>query len=350
MSNKTGRKFGLWNSFVAIVFGILLLIGAITYAVVLTAVNMDLFKYMEFNLAFSMSVAVLLSLIIGSAITYLVGKQILMPLLKLNQASKEIAGGNFHIKLQTSTPIREIKEIYANFNQMAAELASIELMRNDFIAQFSHEFKTPLASIEGYASLLQDETLSKEDRRQYVRMILDSSSQLSSLSASILKLSKLENQDIVTEKTLYRLDEQLRQALLYFEKEWTLKNLELKLELPQTMFYQNQKLMMQIWLNLLSNAIKFTPPNGRIKVALLKREKEISVSVKDSGIGMEEQVQRHIFDKFYQGDSSRSENGNGLGLAVVARIVKMGNGRIEVTSTPGEGSEFVVSFPIENAK
>ena len=350
MRNKTGRRFGLWNRFVSIVFGILLLTGGITYVVILTAVNMDLFKHMEFNFAFSMSVAILLSLIIGSAITFLVGKQILTPLLKLNHASKEIAGGNFQIKLETATPIREIKEIYSNFNQMAAELASIELMRNDFIAQFSHEFKTPLTSIEGYAALLQDEALSIEDHRQYVQMILDSSAQLSNLSASILKLSKLENQDIITEKTRYRLDEQLRQALLYFEREWTEKNLELKLELPQTMFYQNPKLMMQIWLNLLSNAIKFTPPNGRIEVGLFKREKEISVSVKDSGIGMEKQVQRHIFDKFYQGDSSRSENGNGLGLAMVARIVKMGNGRIEVTSTPGKGSEFVVSFPVENAK
>lgn len=350
MKNKTGRSFGLWNRFVFIVFGILLVTGGMTYAVILTVVNMDLFRHMEFNFTFSFIVAVLLSLVIGSAITFLVGRQILTPLLKLNHASREIAGGNFHIKIEPHTPIREIKELYGNFNQMAAELASIELMRNDFVAQFSHEFKTPIASIEGYASLLQDESLSADDRRQYVQLILDSSAQLSSLSASILKLSKLENQDIITEKSFYRLDEQLRQSLLYFEKEWTEKNLELKLELPRAIFYQNPKLMMQIWLNLLSNAIKFTPQNGIIEVSLTRAEKEIYVSVKDSGIGMTEQAQRHIFDKFYQGDASRAEGGNGLGLTMVARIVKMANGRIQVSSTPGAGSEFVVSFPIENAK
>ena len=347
MKNKADRSFGLWNRFVFIVFGILLLTGGITYAIILTVVNMDLFRHMEFNFTFSLIVAVLLSLVIGSAITILVGRQILTPLLKLNHASKEISGGNFHVIIDPDTPIREIKELYGNFNQMAAELASIELMRNDFVAQFSHEFKTPIASIEGYASLLQDESLSADDRRQYVQMILDGSAQLSSLSASILKLSKLENQDIITEKTRYRLDEQLRQALLYFEEDWTKKHLELKLDLPQAMFYQDQKLMMQIWLNLLSNAIKFTPQDGRIEVTLTKMEKEISVSVKDSGIGMTEQVQRHIFDKFYQGDASGAEVGNGLGLTMVARIVKMADGRIQVSSMPGKGSEFTVFFPIE---
>ncbi|MDY8023263.1 HAMP domain-containing sensor histidine kinase [Paenibacillus polymyxa] len=265
-------------------------------------------------------------------------------MMKLNYASKEIANGNFHVKMNADTQIKEIEEIFVSFNQMVAELKSIEMMRNDFVANISHEFKTPLTAIEGYATLLQDNELEDDERLQYIQMILDSTKQLSTLSSNILRLSKLENQDKVTDKTLYRLDEQMRQVLLYFEKTWLDKELELILDLPKTMFYQNENLLMQVWINLLSNAIKFTPPRGSIQVTLIKRETEIMVSIKDSGIGMTQQMIKHIFEKFYQGDRSRSKEGNGLGLALVYRIVCLCNGKIQVNSELDKGSEFIVTF------
>ncbi|WP_049827436.1 sensor histidine kinase [Paenibacillus maysiensis] len=343
------KQVGLRNRLVFIVFGIFVVVGIITYSIVFLVSNTDLFYYIEFNLSFSFVLALTLSLVIGTAITSLVGKQILTPMMKLNYASKEIANGNFHVKMNADTQIKEIEEIFTSFNQMVAELKNIEMMRNDFVANISHEFKTPLTAIEGYATLLQDNELEDDERLQYIQTILDSTKQLSTLSSNILRLSKLENQDKVTDKTLYRLDEQIRQVLLYFEKTWLDKELELILDLPKTMFYQNENLLMQVWINLLSNAIKFTPPLGSIQVILIKRETEIIVSIKDSGIGMTQQVKKHIFEKFYQGDRSRSKEGNGLGLALVYRIVCLCNGKIQVNSEPDKGSEFIVTFSTDKS-
>ncbi|MHB0864957.1 HAMP domain-containing sensor histidine kinase [Paenibacillus sp. SEL3] len=341
---KKNNQIGLWNRLVFIVFGILVFTGIIAYLIVFTVLNRDLFYYLEFNFSFSLILALLLSLIIGTAITYQVGKEILIPMMKLNHASKEIASGNFHVEVNVNTRIREIQEIFRNFNQMASELKSIEMMRNDFVTNISHEFKTPLTSIEGYATLLQDEGLAVEEREQYIQMILDSAKQLSTLSSNILRLSKLENQDRVTDRKLYRLDEQIRYVLLQYEQAWSEKEIELKLNLPKTSIYQNESLLTQVWSNLLSNAIKFTPANGSIEITITKLETEVAVSIKDSGMGMTPEVKKHIFDKFYQGDHTRAKEGNGLGLALVNRIVCLCNGQINVYSEPGQGSEFKVKF------
>lgn len=342
---KKNNQTGLWNRLVFIVFGILVFTGIIAYVIVFTVLNRDLFYYLEFNFSFSLILALVLSLIIGTAITYQVGKEILLPMMKLNHASKEIANGNFQVEINVNTRIREIKEIFRSFNQMVSELKSIEMMRNDFVANISHEFKTPLTAIEGYATLLQDDELADDERLQYIQMILDSTKQLSTLSSNILRLSKLENQGKITDKKLYRLDEQIRHVLLYYEKAWSEKEIELKLDLPKTLFYQNESLLTQVWSNLVSNAIKFTPPNGSIEVTITKTEAGITVSIKDNGIGMTPQAKKHIFDKFYQGDRSRAKEGNGLGLALVHRIICLCHGEIQVNSEPGKGSEFIVSFP-----
>jgi signal transduction histidine kinase len=228
---------------------------------------------------------------------------------------------------------------------MANDLSSIELMRNDFIVNISHEFKTPIAAIEGYAVLLQEKNLPDEERLLYTQMILDSARQFSILSSNILKLSKLENQDKITQFTNYRLDEQIRNALLYLEKAWTDKDISLELELPKTMLYANEDLMMQVWLNLLSNSIKFTPTNGLIRINIVNKENFIQLHISDTGIGMSSETQKHIFEKFYQGDKSRSIEGNGLGLALVYKILMLHNGKIEVKSELNNGSEFIVTIP-----
>ena len=345
--SQKNNQFGLWNRLVFIVFGILVFTGIIAYIIVFTVLNRDLFYYLEFNFSFSFVLALVLSLIIGTAITYQVGKEILIPMMRLNYASKQIAEGNFQVEIHVNTRIREIKEMFRSFNQMVSELKSIEMMRNDFVTNISHEFKTPLTAIEGYATLLQDAELEDEERLQYIQMILDSTKQLNTLSSNVLKLSKLENQEKVTDKKQYRLDEQIRHILLYHEKAWSDKEIELRLNLPKTIIYQNESLLAQVWSNLLSNAIKFTPANGSIEVTITRLGTEVAVSIRDSGMGMTPQVKRHIFEKFYQGDRSRAKEGNGLGLALTQRIVSLCNGQIHVDSEPGKGSEFIVIFAID---
>ncbi|WP_033165426.1 HAMP domain-containing sensor histidine kinase [Clostridium sp. KNHs205] len=342
---KRKRQPSLWQYFVLIVFAIMVMTSVIMYFIILFAINTNLLDRLEFSLPFAISAVLVISILIGTIITSLVGKRILTPITKLNHASREIAGGNFNVKLETSSQIKEIMETLTNFNQMAHELSSIEMMRNDFIANISHEFKTPIAAIEGFATLLQDSGLAEEERIQYTCMILESTRQFSALSSNILKLSKLENQEKILDQTSYRLDEQLRQAILFLENAWTEKELELELELPKTFLYGNEDLMMQVWTNLLSNAIKFTPKGGKIHITLENTPQLVCVSVKDTGIGISPQEIKHVFEKFYQADKSRARDGNGLGLSLVYRIVSLCGGTIQVQSVPGQGSEFTIQLP-----
>lgn len=339
------RQASLWQYFVMIVFGILVMTSVIMYVIIFFAINADLLVRLEFSLPFAISTILAISILIGTIISSLVGKRILAPITKLNHASREIAGGNFNVRLDTSSQIKEITETFTNFNQMAHELSSIEMMRNDFIANISHEFKTPIAAIEGFAALLQDSELTEEERMQYTQMILESTRQFSTLSSNILKLSKLENQEKITGQISYRLDEQLRQAILFLENSWTEKELDLELNLPKTYLNGNEDLLMQIWINLLSNAIKFTPRGGQIRITLVSNVEFVCVSVMDTGIGISPHEKKHIFEKFYQADKSRVREGNGLGLSLVYRIVSLCGGTIQVQSEPGQGSQFTIQLP-----
>lgn len=289
----------------------------------------------------------LFSLVTGYIITMYVGKKILSPITDFSNAAKEIAKGNFNIDLNESHRVREISEVAHHFNIMVQELQSIETLRNDFVVNVSHEFKTPIAAIEGYATLLQDKTITKEEHDEYTGMIVNSARQLSTLSGNILKISKLENQEMITDKGEYRLDEQVRQALLLLESIWTPKQLTLNIELQKCMYHGNEELMMQVWLNLLGNAIKFTPEGGEISVSLTATEHCIAVIISDTGIGMTKSVRKHIFEKFYQGDHARNAEGNGLGLPLVYRIINLCGGTIEVKSELGVGSTFTVKLPVD---
>ena len=294
------------------------------------------------NPHYPLMIFLLLSVLIGTGTSFIVSRMILRPILKISEKTKQVATGDFTVKLSERHNVRELSEFSQNFNVMVKELASIETLRSDFVVNVSHEFKTPIASIEGYATLLQDETLSAGERREYAKMIIDSSKQLSSLTGNILRLSKLENQESIAEKELFRLDEQIRQAILILEPQWTDKELFLDIILEKAEYWGNSQLMLQVWLNIIGNAVKFTPPKGEITVLLTKIGSTICVTVTDNGIGMPEDVQRHIFDKFYQGDSARAEGGNGLGLALAKRIVSLSEGEIEVQSKPGAGSTFKI--------
>ena len=285
------------------------------------------------------------SILIGTMVALFVGKLIIHPVQNISNAFDELSKGDFSVRVPTNEQIAEIREMAERFNSMTYDLSHIETLRNDFVVNVSHEFKTPIAPIEGYATLLQDSSLSPQKHDRYIEKILDNSRRLSNLSSNILALSKLENQETVMHQREYRLDEQLRKAVLLLENKWSPKNIEFDIDLPKYSFYGNEQLLDQVWFNILDNAIKHSPDGSMIKVELRIKQHKPSVSISDSGDGMSEEVIKHIFEKFYQGDSSRSEEGNGLGLALVKRIVDLCGGEILVKSSPKNGTTFIVTLP-----
>jgi len=282
---------------------------------------------------------------VGAVLSVLANRLILKPVVRLSEASEQIARGEFDLNLVYEGAIREYRDTYRSFNTMARELQNIETLRSDFIANVSHEFKTPLGVIEGYASLLRDPALSEAEREEAVDRILQSSGRLSSLVSNILMLSKLEHQTARPETASFLLDEQLRQVVLTLEPLWSTKGLELDLELPAVRYNGPESLLYHVWSNLLGNACKFSPEGGTVRLCLTETPREVTVTVADQGPGMNAEEQRHIFEKFYQGDRSRRQEGSGLGLPLAKRVVQLCGGRIFLDTERGKGSVFTVTLP-----
>ena len=268
------------------------------------------------------------------------------PMRRLSRAMRLVAQGDFTVSVK---PVHKRNKfdymdlMFEDFNRMVQELSSIETMKDDFIANVSHEIKTPLAVIRGYASALQREDLSDEERREYAQTISSASESLSTLISNILKLNKLENQEIVPNAQPYDLTRQLSDCALAHEELWEKKNIEFDAQLEERVMIMADESMLEIvFNNLIANAIKFTEPGGRVLLRQEKEGAEVIVTVSDTGCGMDEETVKHIFDKFYQGDTSHSREGNGLGLALAKRVLDISGGSISVTSAPGEGTEFVV--------
>jgi len=284
--------------------------------------------------------------IVAAVLSMLMSRVILAPVTRLSEASRQIARGEFDLSLTYEGGIAEFKDTYQSFNTMVRELSTIETLRSDFIANVSHEFKTPLTAIEGYAMLLQDRDLSQKEQAECADKILQSAGRLSALVSNILMLSKLEQQTEMVKKAPFWLDEQLRQVLVGLEPLWGPKELELDLELEPLRYNGSEDLLYHVWSNLLNNAVKHSPQGGVLSVRLEKREHWAVFSVTDHGSGMSQDVQRHIFDKFYQGDHSRRQEGSGLGLPLAKRITQLCGGTITVQSQPGQGSTFTVTLPM----
>ena len=282
---------------------------------------------------------------VAALLSMIMSRVVLAPVARLSAASRQIAGGDFDLNLTYEGAIEEYRDTYQSFNTMARELSTIETLRSDFIANVSHEFKTPLTTIEGYAMLLQDQELSAEERADCAQRILDSAGRLSGLVTNMLMLSKLEQQTTAVEKAPFWLDEQIRQVMVGLEPVWGPKELQLELDLPPVKFNGNESLLYHVWSNLLSNAVKFSPKGAPLTVTLKEQGGRVTFSVTDRGPGMSEDVQRHIFDKFYQGDSSRKQEGSGLGLPLAKRVAQLCGGSITVQSKPGAGSTFTVTLP-----
>ena len=290
---------------------------------------------------FSMVVS---SAFFGTLIAWFFSKIALRPIRKVIEATHMVAGGDFGVRLDIHS-IYELEELSKSFNKMVHELSSIETLRSDFINNLSHEFKTPIVSIRGFAELLVEDKLSEKEQKEYLDIIINESKRLSSLSTNVLSLTKYENLGIISETMKYRLDEQLRTAVIQLENTWAGKNIYIDIETGYVLYDGNPDLTQQIFLNLIDNAVKFTEEGGNIEIRLQKDDSGIRLIVKDDGIGMDEQTQAHIFDKFFQGDVSRAESGNGLGLSIVKRIVDLCGGSIKVQSEQYKGSEFEVWLP-----
>lgn len=286
------------------------------------------------------------SILIGSLLAFVIGNNILKPLSELVKATRRVTDGDFSVTLEIGWSVRhtikELQELIRNFNDMTEELRNTELFRNDFISNFSHEFKTPLVSIRGFARQLYEGNLTEEQQREFSKIILDETEYLSVLSQNTLLMTNLENKDIITEKTEFPLDEQLRDCMIRLEPQWSEKNIDIDMDLDEVTFFWNKPLLEHVWNNLFDNAVKFTPENGSIYVSCKREGRRVIVTVKDSGCGMSEEAIGHIFEKFYQADASHATKGNGLGLPLVKKIVELCGGDIEVSSEPGKGSEFTV--------
>lgn len=294
---------------------------------------------------FKLIIALLImSIFVGTILAAIFSNKSLNPIRKLISATHEVANGNFDIRVNLNGP-GELQELAASFNRMAQELGSIETLRTDFINNFSHEFKTPIVSILGFAKLLRKDSLNKEDHDEYIDIIISESQRLAKLSTSVLNLSKVENQKIVAEKIKFPLDEQIRRIILLLEPKWSKKAITINVELDSVIINGSEELLQQMWINLLDNAIKFTKQNGEINIKLMDVDNDVVYRISDNGRGMNEETKAHLFDKFYQGDKSHSEEGNGLGLALVKRIVELCNGNIKVKSQLGMGTTFTVTIP-----
>lgn len=286
--------------------------------------------------------AIAISIVIGGGISIWMTKKFFDPVARLKEAMREVAGGNFKVKVETDSKLRDIRSIYADFNAMVRELSAIETLQTDFISGVSHEFKTPLGAIEGYTQLLQDHTLSDAERGAYVEKILYNTGRLSALVGNILLLSKINNRSAKLTKNRYRLDEQIRQAIVATENKWGAKDIDFDVDLAEVLWLGHELLLYHVWSNLLDNAIKFSPRGGVIRMRLRRNEAGVVFTISDEGPGIPAGEAERIFGKFYQSDASHESEGNGLGLALVKTIVTVHDGTVSVE--PGT-SQFTVFLP-----
>lgn len=286
---------------------------------------------------------ILNTVLISALVISVISRKIIKPIENLSNATKKVAEGNFDVNIN---PIRddEIGELTKNFNDMVKELSEVEILQKDFIDNVSHEIKTPISSIQGFAKLLDDDNITKEERKEYVGIITEEVDRLLNLSNKVLRLSKLQNQDKIEKKENINITEQIRRIIALLEPKSRKKNISFNLnDIENDVFYLgDEELTYQIWVNLIDNAIKFSKENGIIDIEIKKVENKVTVKIKDHGIGMSEDEVKKIYTRFYQTDRSHSQEGSGLGLSIVKRIVDLSNGEIKVESQKEKGTCFTI--------
>ena len=295
----------------------------------------------------------LLTIAIGGTALWMGAKHLTEPVEEMNRAVKRVAEGDFNARVErrmiTHKRYRyknEIDELARNFNSMAAELEGMDYMRKDFMSNVSHEVKTPVAAITGFTEILLDEHLDEADRKEYLQLVHQESLRLSRLCESMLKMSRLDHQEIITRKDTIRIDEQIRKCIIMLSEKWNEKEMDYALDLDPVSIVSDSDLLQQVWMNLLDNAIKYSESGTVIAVTVSIQEEQLVVKITDCGEGIPKEKQEKIFDKFYQCEESHKKQGSGLGLSIVKRIIELLQGKIECQSQVGYGTSMVVWIPL----
>ena len=348
-ANKRPVQDRLPMIFYLTVFSFIVMIttAGLLYGLWTLSVDTGLFQKNSLSLNRLLLWAIFVSSVTSTGVVLVLGNRFIFKSVhELSDASARVARGDYTPRLEIPKE-REIGELVENFNHMAEQLSKKETLASDFITSISHEFKTPLATIRGYAQLL-NEGVSSEKREQYVAIITKKVDVLTDLVTKILELSKLENTETVLPREWFSLDEQIRKNILFLEPDWSGKQIEMIPELIPLNICGNKELLGEIWQNLLDNAIRFTPTCGRIIITMEEQAENVSIVFRDNGVGMDEETQSHIFEKFYQGANQTVKKGSGLGLAITKRILEMCDGKIIVQSASGEGTIMQVLIPVNS--
>ena len=277
------------------------------------------------------AVFILSGVLIGTIITAGISRLVLKPSWQLLSGVRRLAQGDFSVRIDLGGAY-EMKELASNFNQLAQELENTEILRSDFINNFSHEFKTPIVSVKGLVELLKKNSLTVEKRVAYLRIIEEELDRVSDMATNILNLSKIENQTILTDVTEFNLSEQIRTCILLLEKKWSKKNIDFKLDFDEYNCFGNEDMLKQVWINLLDNAIKFSFDNSTVSVDIEETDTDLTVKITNSGETIPEEEFKNIFNKFYQKDKKALSEGNGIGLYIVSHVVKLHKGTVQVQS------------------
>lgn len=350
--NKENRKdhAALSLLFSAVVFCILLvtlLLAAVLAYVLIRVGFLTWFGVPKEGGGILLVFMVIISMAIGLLVSALTGRFPLRPITQIIDQMNRLASGDFQARLEFTGPIKNyasFAKLSESFNAMAMELENTEMLRSDFINNFSHEFKTPIVSIAGFAKLLRRGKLPEAQKEEYLAIMEEESLRLAEMATNVLNLTSIENQAILTDVSTYNLSEQLRACVLLLEERWSRKKLSLDLEFDEYEISANEEMLKQVWINLLDNAIKFSPPTGEIVLRIQKREEDLQVMVTNFGSEIPEDKRNKIFNKFYQADESHAAQGNGVGLAIVKRVVDLHHGTVRVESGGGK-TTFTVTLP-----
>lgn len=347
MRNFISRRITLAATFVLIVVSVLIATFVIVAGTIFVLQYFDIISVFgsyeratRGNPFFSIFILFILCTLMGTTLTTFFSKKALLPIRNVIEATGKVAEGDFDVQIDLKG-VDELEELSRSFNKMTKDLKSIETLRSDFINNFSHEFKTPIVSIRGFAKLLKESELSEAEKQEYLDIIIVESKRLADLATNVLNLSKYDTIEIVRNKTEFRLDEQIRRTVILMASKWSAKEITIDLQLEEVNYVGSDDLTQQIWINLLDNAIKFSDLGGTILVKLTSTN-GIQFEIQDNGAGMDNRTLDSLFERFYQGDASHSKSGNGLGLALVKRIVDLCEGEICVDSEIGVGSKFTV--------
>ena len=346
--NKISKRITLSMHFGIFIFIINLITTFITGVLMYLLFSIGILNEKNIKSVMVLPIITLVScILIGTIVSACSSRVALKNIREFIEATDKLSRGDFSARLNINKP-PEFKILSKNFNAMAKELGGIEVLRTDFINNFSHEFKTPIISIKGFAEILKDDDLSKEEKNEYLDIIIEESKRLSSLATNVLNLSKIETQVILNDIQRFNIGEQIRQSILLLDSKFQAKNFLLDINIEDCYINGNKEMLNQVWVNLLDNAIKFNSKNGIVSINMKKEEGNIFINITDTGVGIESESIPKIFDKFYQGDISHATHGNGLGLTIVKKIIKLHGGTIECDSIVSKGTKFTIILPIES--